>query len=508
MGADQENGAAGPGPLPMGDLLTYHADKGPGRPAVTWGDVSVSYAELEARANRKARQFAQLGVGAGDVVTVALPKGIEYYETLFAVWKLGATPNNVSSRLPPAELQAIVELAQPRLIVGEENARIAGWTFLRAGERPDDSLSDAPLPSIVPGCFKIMTSGGSTGRPKLIKSTMPGVHDPDSPALLQQAGNTILNPGPLYHNAPFVASLSCLFTGGHVVEMDKFDPLHALELIERHRVHWINFVPTMMSRIWKLPQEQRESFDLSSLRTVWHMASICPAWLKEAWIGWLGPDKIYEMYGGTEATGVTIISGTEWLAHRGSVGKVHSGARMRIFDEQGNACPPGQIGEIYFLPDNGANSTYEYIGAQSKSIGDWQTYGDLGHMDEEGYLYIADRRTDLIVSGGANIFPAEVESALEQHPDVASAIVIGLPDADLGQRVHAIVQLSGREPGAVAIEALRAFLGERLVRYKIPRTFEFVAENLRDDAGKARRSQLRDERIAAEPAASAEPHSR
>jgi bile acid-coenzyme A ligase len=167
---------------------------------------------------------------------------------------------------------------------------------------------------------------------------------------------------------------------------------------------------------------------------------------------------------------------------------------MRILDEQGVECATGEVGEIYFLPDTGPNSTYDYIGAEARSIGNWQTYGDLGHVDAEGYLYIADRRTDMIVSGGANIFPAEVEAALDQHPDVESAIVVGLPDSDLGQRAHAIVQVA--EGARSDADALRAFLADKLVRYKIPRTFEFTGENLRDDAGKARRSQLRDERIA------------
>ena len=357
-------------------------------------------------------------------------------------------------------------------------------------------LSADPLPSRVSPRWKIATSGGSTGRPKLIVDTMPGVCDPTKPALLQELGDTILNPGPLYHNAPFVSSFHCLFAGGHVVEMGRFDPLRALELIERYRVNWVNLVPTMMNRIWKLPAGQRNVFDLSSLRIVWHMASVCPVWLKQAWIEWLGAERIFEMYGGTERTGLTIITGTEWLVRRGSVGKVQPGSKMRILNDQGIECAPGEIGEIYFLPDNGRNSTYEYIGAVSRTQGDWETYGDLGHVDEDGYLYIADRRTDMIVSGGANIFPAEVEAALDQHPDVRSSIVVGLPDSDLGQRAHAIVQLKPDAGERTDIEALRAFLSDRLVRYKIPRTFELTNEDLRDDAGKARRSKLRDERIA------------
>lgn len=487
---------AGTPAVPIGDLLAHHAKRNPARPAVTHDDVTTSYAELEARANRRARQLAALGVGEGDVVTLAAPKGLEYYELLFAIWKLGATPNNVSSALPAAELKAIVELANPRLIVGEEHARIAGWDFLAVGTIPSEDFSADPLPSKTPARWKIMTSGGSTGRPKLIVDRKPGTHDPGQAPLGQRVGDTMLNPGPLYHNTPFVAVTYTLFSGGHVVELSRFDPLRALELIDRHEVNWVSLVPTMMSRIWRLPEEQRNSFDLSSLRTVLHMASACPQWLKQAWIDWLGPDRIIEVYGGTELIGVTRITGREWLEHKGSVGKPAEGCRMRILNEQGEDCAPGEIGEIYFLPDAGRSSTYEYIGATAKASGDWETYGDLGYVDEGGYLYIADRRLDMIISGGANIFPAEVEAALDQHPDVQSSIVIGLPDSDMGQRVHAIVQMAQEHHARSDADALRRFLSEKLVRYKIPRTFEFTTENLRDDAGKARRSKLRDDRIA------------
>ncbi len=483
-------------PMPICDLLAYHTSKDLARPAVTYDGLTTSYAELDARSNRKARQLAALGVREGDVVTLAVPNSLEFYESAFAIWKLGATPNIVSSKLPPGELRAIVELARPRLIISEEAARLEGWEFLAAGTSVSEDLSTDPLPTKIAPRWKIHTSGGSTGRPKLIVAKQTGEYDPAKLPVGQLPGETMLNPGPLYHNAPFVGSFQSLFAGNHVVEMGRFDPLRALELIERYKVNWVNFVPTMMNRIWRLPDEQRKSFDMSSIRVVFHMASVCPQWLKQAWIDWLGPDRIMEVYGGSELFGGTVITGREWLAHKGSVGKVQPGYRMRILDEQGNECAPGEVGEIYFLPDKGANSTYEYVGAHAKSVGGWQTYADLGHVDEEGYLYIADRRTDMIVSGGANIFPAEVEAALDQHPDVQSSIVVGLPDSDLGQRTHAIVQMAREARERTNGDALRAFLSDKLVRYKIPRTFEFTNENLRDDAGKARRSKLREERIA------------
>jgi bile acid-coenzyme A ligase len=392
-------------------------------------------------------------------------------------------------------LRSIVELAKPRLIICEEHARVQGWDFLPVGANPGEGLSADPLPTKISPRWKIQTSGGSTGRPKLIADRQAAVYDPCKAPAGQMLGEAMLNSGPMYHNAPFVVSCQCLFSGGHVVEMGRFAPLSALELIERHRVDWVNFVPTMMHRIWRLPAEERMSFDLSSLRVVFHMGSVCPPWLKQAWIDWLGPDRIFEMYGGTELIGVTVITGREWLLHKGSVGTIQPGSQMRVLDEQGNVCAPGEIGEVYFLPDRGRNSTYEYLGAQAKAVGDWETLGDLGYVDDDGYLYIVDRRTDMIVSGGANIFPAEVEAALDQHPDVQSSVVIGLPDSDLGHHAHAIVQLAQDARERTDAEALRDFLSERLVRYKIPRTFEFTDEGLRDDAGKVRRSRLRDERM-------------
>ena len=247
----------------------------------------------------------------------------------------------------------------------------------------------------------------------------------------------------------------------------------------------------------RLPREQREAFDLSSLRVVFHMASACPVWLKQAWIDWLGADRIFELYGGSEGQGMTVISGPEWLEHKGSVGRLLPGSRMKIVGEDGEDCAPGAIGEIYFLPDGGPNSTYRYVGATPRTLGDWESLGDLGYLDEDGYLYLVERRTDLIISGGANIYPAEVEAALDEHTDVRSSIVIGLPDDDLGQRVHAIVQVSPEARSRTGVEALERFVATRLARYKVPRTFEFTDEFLRDDAGKARRAHLREQRIAA-----------
>jgi bile acid-coenzyme A ligase len=275
--------------------------------------------------------------------------------------------------------------------------------------------------------------------------------------------------------------------------MTRFDAEEFLRLVARHRVTCVNVVPTMLHRIWQLPDAVRRSADLSSLARVVTSGAPCAPWLMRAWIEWLGPDRLFEAYGGTERIGGTLISGREWLAHPGSVGKPTGGRRVRILDPEGCELPPGEIGEVFMLPPGGQGSTYRYVGADSRASADgWESLGDLGVLDADGYLYLVDRRTDMIVTGGENVYPAEVEAALDACPGVRSCAVIGLPDDDLGQRIHALVEADPElEP------ALRAHLAARLARFKIPRSFEFVATPLRDDAGKVRRSALRAERIAA-----------
>ena len=466
----------------------------PDKPALTDDSTTLSRRRLAERTNRLAREFEARGVSEGSFVTIAMPNCCAFLEAAIAALKLGATPQPVSSRLPKRELDGVIELADPSLIFGVEAGSYPDRTTLPAGFEAAATTSDAPLPDRTARHWKAPTSGGSTGRPKLIVAATPAEVDDEMkpfefPGLLPRDGVALI-PGPLYHNAPFTTGLRNLFHGNHVVVMGRFDAQRTLESIERHRVQYVLLVPTMMSRIWKLPARHRERFDLSSLRVVYHMASHCPVWLKEAWIEWLGPERIFELYGGTEAQAITALDGVEWLQHRGSVGRCVSG-EMRILDEDGNELPPGEVGEIYMRATPGTGSTYFYLGARSKARGDWETIGDIGWLDEDGYLYLADRRTDLIVRGGANIYPAEVEAAIDEHPAVQSCAVIGLPDEDLGQRVHAIVQTAGD----VSEPALAGHLEERLARYKIPSTYEFVNEPMRDDAGKTRRSALREARM-------------
>jgi bile acid-coenzyme A ligase len=361
-----------------------------------------------------------------------------------------------------------------------------------------EGFSDAPIANPVSRYWKAMTSGGSTGRPKVILDHAPAVTDTAAePALGIPREVSLLNPGPLYHNAPFILSHFGLFAGGRVTGMVKFDAEETLRLIEAERVQWVNFVPTMMHRIWALPEAVRNRYDLSSLKIVFHMAAPMPPWLKEKWIEWLGPERIYELYGGTEAQGRTVISGVEWLAHRGSVGKIGEGAQLRIIGTDGNDMATGETGEIYFLPNDGAGVSYHYLGAEPKRRADgWESLGDIGRLDADGYLYLGDRLADMVMRGGANIYPAEVEAAVTEHPGVRSCVVVGLPDPEFGQRVHAILELNeGADAQAVA-DAMSDFLADRLSRYKHPESFESVAEAPRDDSGKVRRTLLRDERAA------------
>jgi bile acid-coenzyme A ligase len=297
-------------------------------------------------------------------------------------------------------------------------------------------------------------------------------------------------PGPLYHNGPFIWATSSLLAGAHVVLLGRFDAATTLRRIAEHRADMVYLVPTMMLRIWRLPQEERLAHDLSSLSVVWHLGAPCPAWLKRDWIDWLGPETIWELYAGTEGQAATIIRGDEWLKHEGSVGRAAIG-EICIVGPGGERLALGEVGEIYLRPGESTPAGYRYVGASARTLGDgWESLGDMGWVDEDGYLYITDRRDDMVLVGGANVYPAEIEAALEEHPQVRSCAVIGLPDDETGHRLHAIVQTEG----SVAPDDLDAHLRDRLVTYKLPRTFEFVDEPVRDDAGKVRRSALRDAR--------------
>ncbi|HWC35101.1 MAG TPA: AMP-binding protein [Mycobacteriales bacterium] len=461
----------------------------PDAPAITDTNSTLTRREVVEWSDAVAHEFVTQGVGVGDLVSIGLPSDASFLIASLAAWIVGATPQPVPSNMPRAELDAVLELAKPALAVGFD-----GGTVTRSmpvlPDRPHHP--PAPHPDVTSPNLKAPMSGGSTGRPKLIVATNPA--EVDGLALLGaamriQPGDTSLITAPMHHNGPFLTSSATLATGGHVVLPGRFDAETTLQLIERHEVGWVYLVPTMMSRISKLPDEVRTRYDLDSLHTVMHMAAPCPPYLKQAWIDWLGPERIMELYAGTEAQAATFINGVEWLEHRGSVGKPVIG-KMQICDPDGNPLPPGEVGEVWLKSD--AGPTYKYIGAEARRREDgWESLGDLGWMDEDGYLYLNDRLTDMVLVGGSNVYPAEVEAALDEHPSVMSSCVLGLPDDDLGNRLHALVQLSAE----VSDDELFAWCAERLTKYKVPRSFERVTEPLRDDAAKVRRSQLRAERL-------------
>jgi bile acid-coenzyme A ligase len=425
---------------PIGTQFSRLADVAPDEPAVTCEVRTLTRAELDASTNRLARAYAELGVRQGDYVTIVIP----------------SVPGDFT---------------------------------------PDSSVSDAPLPEAVSPSWKALGSGGSTGRPKLIEaggdSRFPGALA--GLAMGAQEGDTQLIAVPLSHNTGMTTATIGLLMRQHLVLMRRFDAAEFLRLITEHGVEFLVAVPTIMQRLLPVYRDNPDAYDLSSIRRLWHVGAPCPPAVKEAWIDLLGPDAVWELYGGTELQAMTFVSGAQWLEHRGSVGVVVAG-EMKVLDDDGKQCPPGVVGEIYMRPSPGSAPTYRYIGATAKSRDGWDSLGDLGYFDDDGFLYLNDRRADMFTVGGRNVYPAEIESALSAHPNILSCLVVGVPDddtGDLGQVPYAIVQADGLDEAAVI-----AFLADRIAGYKVPRVVEFSDTPLRDDAGKARRSAVRDEVIA------------
>lgn len=477
---------------PIGTQISALAQLAPDEAAVTCDGVTLTRAELDRSTNRLARAYAQRGVGAGDYVTMVLPNSLEWIQAAVACWKLGAVPQPLSARLPAAELAGLLELRPPALLVGHEDD---GSPSVPAGFTPDPALSDAALPEAVSPVWKAMGSGGSTGRPKLIESG----GDSRIPAAIgyplgAQEGDTTLVPIPLSHNTGFTTATLALLMRHHLVLMSRFDPQEFLRLITDHRVTFLTTVPTIMQRALPAYHADPGSYDLASIRRFWHMGAPCPPTVKQAWIDLLAPEKVWELYGGTELQALTFISGDQWLTHRGSVGVVVAG-EMKVLDDDGNPCPPGVVGEIYLRPGPGSAPTYRYVGATAKTRDGWDSLGDLGYFDDDGFLYLSDRRVDMFTVGGRNVYPDEIENALSAHPDVLSCLVVGVPDpnsGDLGQVPYALVHTAGGS--ALDSAGVQAFLREHLAGYKVPPTLdfiEFVDTPLRDDAGKARRSAVR-----------------
>ena len=460
---------------------------------------TMSRDALRHSSDRMALALSEQGVTTGTLVPIHLPTCNQFLTAAVAILKAGGTPMPVSDRLPAAELVALLELADPCVIVSRNDADQT--LFQQPVLNPDDFLAASPLPEPLPyrisNPVKALASGGSTGRSKLIVTTGDALFDPENPVIPQlmrfEPGDLKYSPGPLYHNGPFWFSINMLLRGGRVLLNERFNAARSLEIIETHQPTVLNLVPTMMQRMLREPDWQNVNFD--SVRVVWHLAAPCPAWAKEGFIDKLGGERVLELWAATEANGLTIIDGDEWLDHRGSVGK-GVGTEILILDEHREPLPIGEVGEI-FTRIAGAAPPCEYRGsAPLEALNEgFTSVGDLGWLDDEGYLYLADRRTDLIISGGANIFPAEIEAVISQHPDVRDVAVIGLKDDDLGRRVHAVVEATSADgPTADLGDELLLLCRAQLLPYKAPRSLEIVAALPRNEAGKIRRSQLREER--------------
>ncbi len=481
---------------PISTQISALAALAPDEPAVSCGGITITRAELDSSTNRLARAYAGLGVGVGDYVTIALPNSVEWVQAAVACWKLGAVPQPLSPRLPNAEFEGLLELRPRALLVGRADPR-GQIPSVPTDFAADPALSDDPLPEAVSPSWKSLASGGSTGRPKLIEAGADSRIQPlIGYGLGAQEGDTSLVPVPLSHNTGMTTAAIALLMRHHLVLAPRFDPHDFLRLITEHRVTFLTTVPTIMQRVLPVYHANPDAYDLSSIRRFWHVGAPCPPAIKQAWIDLLGPEKLWELYGGTELQALTFISGDQWLTHRGSVGVVVSG-EMKVLDDDGNPCPPGVEGEIYMRPAPGSAPTYHYVGVKAKSRDGWDSLGDLGYFDADGFLYLSDRRVDMFTVGGRNVYPAEIEGALSAHPEVLSCLVVGVPDpnfGDLGQVPHALVHTAaGSSLDSVGVQE---FLRDRIEAYKVPRTVEFVDEPLRDDAGKARRSAVRDDVIA------------
>jgi len=479
------------GPVSWGSRVAFLAGVHPDRAALVvahrdGSEQAVSWSELDRRSTQAAHRLKALGAGSGTMVVIALPNSPEHYYAALGAWKVGACALPISPAMPPAEREKMLALAGPTVLVDDRE----GFALAINGE------SLEPLPDVISHPGKAIGSGGSTGLPKIIVDPNPWARDPDGfgrTAYGMRPRQVQLVAGPLYHNSPFGLGHLGLFADHTLVVMERFDAHLAVDLIERHRVQWAFLVPTMMARIARLPE--LEPSRLRSLEAIMHTAAPCPPWVKRAWIDLIGPEKVFELFGAAEAVGSTMIRGDEWLAHPGSLGKPYF-CEMKILDEEQKELPAGEVGEI-FMRSTLPGPTYEYRGAQAKRTQDgFESVGDLGWVDADGYLYLADRRVDLIITGGANIYPAEVEAALSEHPAVADVAVTGIPHADLGKTAHAIVEIRAGH-ARPSPDELAAYCAARLARYKVPRSFEFIARLPRNEAGKIRRSQLAEERASA-----------
>jgi fatty-acyl-CoA synthase len=492
---------------------------GTGKPAIILhpSGTVITFDDLEARANRLAHFFRAHGLEEGDAVAILMENNEHFHAVMWAARRSGLYYVPINTHLTAAEAAYIIDNSAAEAVVASAALRETCEDLARhlPGGLPEILLvADGDLPGweSYPGCVAdqpdtpiddeiegdlLQYSSGTTGRPKGIKRALPHLPPAEVPGMMSmlvsvwmQSDSVYLSPAPLYHTAPSVWSMSVQAGGITTVVMEKFEAEAALEAIQRYGVTHGQFVPAMFTRMLKLPESVRLSYDVSSLRRVIHAAAPCPVEIKKQMIDWWGP-IVDEYYASSEAHGSTLISAEEWLAHPGSVGKPMGGA-IHILDEDGNELPPHQAGEIYF---EGGNS-FEYLNDPDKTSASrhekgWATVGDIGYLDEDGYLYLTDRRHHMIISGGVNIYPQEAENMLVTHPKVMDAAVFGVPDDEMGQRVKGVVQtVDPADATAEFADELLAWLRDRLAHYKCPRSISFEPQLPRTDTGKLYKQEL------------------
>ncbi|MCB2074129.1 MAG: AMP-binding protein [Novosphingobium sp.] len=462
------------------------------------GGETLSWRDLVRRSAGVSRLFADRGVKQGDVVCIQLPNSIAFVLSVIAAWRLGATVAPLRWDLPAPERAQLVALASPAVSVTQSGS--GEGEVSQADVAAALPVDPATLPPSLPAVPAWMTaSGGSTGSPKLIApdvSTAVGEGGmPMAGGASRFSDNTDhrhpvhMVCTPLYHMHGFSLLWRTLTEDFRVVVMPHFETEAFLDLIESERVSFIAIVPTMVVRLVKSPSFRGRDF--SSLETVIFGAGATPEWAIREWIEVVGGESLLLGYGMSESIAASFITGTEWLEHPGSVGKPFDVETM-VADDDGKPLPPGEVGEVFFRPEGGREQTFRYVGdAKARMLpGGWASVGDLGKLDKDGYLYIMDRRTDMVKTGGANVFVSEVEAALLAHADVADVAVVGLSDPEWGRRVHAIVVLQSGADANEAADRLRSHCKDLLAAYKAPRSFEFVDTLGRTDAGKLNRQAL------------------
>lgn len=492
----------------------------PDKPAYIMGSSGqvVTYRELDEEANRLSRLLRDAGLEPGSHVAFCLENHPRFLAVAWGAHYAGLYYTAISSRLTAEETEYIVNDCGAKVfITSRYKADVAAAIVDRtpnvttrlmidgvidgydAYEEAVAASSPEPLPDRVAG-RDMLYSSGTTGRPKGVKPKAPSepLETPTAVTVLNQMlfaaddSMVYLSPAPLYHAAPLRFTMSVHQLGGTAVVMEHFDAEEALALIERYRVTHSQWVPTMFVRMLKLAPDVRARYDLSSLRVAIHAAAPCPVPVKEQMIEWWGP-IIHEYYAGTEGNGFVYCNSEDWLAHKGSVGKALLG-EIHILDEDGNELPPGEEGTIYFS----GGGEFEYHNdpektASSRDQRGWTTLGDVGRLDEDGFLYLTDRKSYMIITGGVNVYPQETENLLVTHPKVLDCAVIGVPNEEFGEEVKAVVQLADpTEAGPELERELIAFCREHLADVKCPRSVDFVEELPRHPTGKLYKRLLRD----------------